>query len=110
MTEAYRLAMDQAGVTLAQVDYRIADLIGEQYFFKQSALAALRLERGRKEFQDLWSPAESLGNIGAAVVPMIIGMALVAQQKGYCGGTPVLIKASADDGACRAAVFHERAA
>ncbi|HHI69885.1 MAG TPA: 3-oxoacyl-ACP synthase [Rhodobacteraceae bacterium] len=110
MTEAYRLAMKEAGVTLAQVDYRIADLIGEQYFFKQSALAALRLERGRKEFQDLWSPAESLGNIGAAVVPMMIGMALVAQQKGYSGGTPVLIEASADDGACGAAVFHERAA
>lgn len=110
MTEAYHLAMEQANVTLAQVDYRIADLIGEQYFFKQSALAALRLERGRKEFQDLWSPAESLGNIGAAVVPMMIGMALAAQQKGYSGGTPVLIEASADDGACGAAVFFERAA
>lgn len=110
MTEAYRLAMEQAGVTLAQVNYRIADLIGEQYFFKQTALAALRLERDRKAFQDLWSPAESLGNIGAAVVPMMIGMALAAQQKGYSGGTPVLIEASADDGACGAAVFFERAA
>ena len=110
MTEAYRLAMEQAGVTLAQIDYRIADLIGEQYLFKQTALAALRLERGRKEFQDLWSPAESLGNVGAAVVPMMIGMALAAQQKGYSGGTPVLIEASADDGACGAAVFFERAA
>lgn len=110
MTEAYRLAMEQAGVTLAQVNYRIADLIGEQYFFKQTALAALRLERDRKAFQDLWSPAESLGNVGAAVVPMMIGMALAAQQKGYSGGTPVLIEASGDDGACGAAVFFERAA
>lgn len=110
MTEAYRLAMEQAGVTLAQVNYRIADLIGEQYFFKQTALAALRLERDRKAFQDLWSPTESLGNIGAAVVPMMIGMALAAQKKGYSGGTPVLIEASADDGACGAAVFFERAA
>jgi len=110
MTSAYSLALEQAGTTMAGIDYRIADLIGEQYFFKQSALAALRLERGRKEFQDLWSPAESLGNIGAAVVPMMIGMALTAQQKGYSGGTPVLIEASGDDGACGAAVFHERAA
>lgn len=110
MTEAYRRAMDEAGVTLAQVDYRIADLIGEQYFFKQTALAALRLERGRSEFQDLWSPAESVGNVGAAVVPMMLGMALTATRKGYSGGTPLLIEASADDGACGAAVLHERAA
>ncbi|TCO70539.1 beta-ketoacyl synthase N-terminal-like domain-containing protein [Rhodovulum euryhalinum] len=110
MTAAYAQALGEAGVTLAGVEYRIADLIGEQYWFRQTALAALRLERGRTEFQDLWSPAESLGNIGAAVVPLMVGMALTAARKGYSGGSPVLIEASADDGACGAAVFHEGAA
>jgi 3-oxoacyl-[acyl-carrier-protein] synthase-1 len=106
MTEAYAQALGAAGVGLAQIDYRIADLIGEQYWFRQTALAALRLERGRSEFQDLWSPAESLGNVGAAVVPLMIGMALCAARKGYAGGDPVLIEASSDDGACGAAVFR----
>lgn len=107
MTSAYRMAMEEAGVDLAHVEYRISDLIGEQYWFKQSALAHMRLERGRKEFQDIWSPAENVGNVGAAVVPVMLGIALAAMQKGYAMGSPVLIEASGDDGACGACVCHE---
>ncbi len=110
MTSAYKAAMDQAGVDLSGIEYRISDLIGEQYFFKQTTLASLRLERGRKEFQDLWSPGETLGNIGAATVPLMIGMALTAAEKGYTPGSPVLIEASSDAGACGAAVLHTREA
>ncbi len=106
MTSAYKRAMDQAGVTLAGIEYRLSDLIGEAYFFKQTALAALRLERGRSAFQDIWSPAETLGNVGAAVVPLMIGWALEAFEKGYDPGSPLLIEASGDNGACGAAVFH----
>jgi 3-oxoacyl-[acyl-carrier-protein] synthase-1 len=106
MTAAYKAAMDAADVDLAHVEYRISDLIGEQFFFKQSTLASLRLERGRIPFQDFWSPGENLGNVGAAVVPVMIGMALAAAVKGYAPGAPVLIEASGDDGACGAAVLH----
>lgn len=107
MTAAYRSAMEEANVDLAHVEYRISDVGGEQYFFKQTALASLRLERGRKEFQDLWTPSESLGNIGAAIGPLMLGVALTAARKGYTCGSPVLIEASGDDGACGAAVLHE---
>ncbi len=106
MTAAYKAALAQAGVDLAGIEYRISDLIGEQYFFKQATLASLRLERGRSAFQDLWSPAESLGNIGAAVVPVMLGMALIAARKGYDMGSPVLVEASSDQGACGAAVLY----
>ncbi|HWL56740.1 MAG TPA: 3-oxoacyl-ACP synthase [Paracoccus sp. (in: a-proteobacteria)] len=107
MVAAYRAALTEAECDLAHVEYRIADLTGEQHFFKQTALVTLRLERGRTAFQDLWSPAEGLGNIGAAVVPAMLGMALAAVRKGYAPGSPVLIEASGDDGACGAAVLHE---
>ncbi len=110
MTQSYALALDEAGTGLSGVEYRVADLIGEQFFFKQTALAALRLERGRSEFQDLWSPGESLGNIGAAVVPLMVGHALVAARKAYAMGSPVLVEASGDDGACGTAVFDEAVA
>ncbi|MEZ5796348.1 MAG: 3-oxoacyl-ACP synthase [Paracoccaceae bacterium] len=106
MTRAYQLAMDEANVDFAHVEYRISDLIGEQYFFKQAALASLRLERGRTPFQDLWSPAESLGNIGAAVVPVMLAQLLTAEQRGYAPGSPALMEGSGDDGACGAAVLH----
>jgi 3-oxoacyl-[acyl-carrier-protein] synthase-1 len=105
MTEAYRTALDETGIEMNQLGYRVADLIGESYWFKQTALASLRLLRGRHEFQDLWSAAESLGNVGAAAVPMMIGMAYSAARKGYAAGNPVLIEASSDSGACGAAVF-----
>ncbi|MCT7374148.1 beta-ketoacyl synthase N-terminal-like domain-containing protein [Chelativorans salis] len=110
MTTAYRTALDETGIEMNRLGYRISDLVGEQYWFKQTALASLRLLRGRHEFQDLWSPAESLGNIGAACVPLMAGMAWMAARKGYAAGNPVLIEASNDSGACGAAVLAARAA
>ncbi|MBP2234799.1 3-oxoacyl-[acyl-carrier-protein] synthase-1 [Sinorhizobium kostiense] len=110
MTSAYLAALNEASIEMNRLGYRIADLIGEQYWFKQSALASLRLLRGRHEFQDIWSPAESLGNVGAAAVPMMIGMAFMAAKKGYAAGNPVLIEASNDAGACGAAVLAARVA
>jgi 3-oxoacyl-[acyl-carrier-protein] synthase-1 len=108
MTAAYRAAFKEAGIGMNRLGYRISDLLGEQYWFKQSAIASLRLVRGRHDFQDLWSPTESLGNVGAAVVPLMIGMAFTAAQKGYAAGNPVLIEASDDAGACGAAVLGAR--
>ncbi|RWG53720.1 MAG: 3-oxoacyl-ACP synthase [Mesorhizobium sp.] len=110
MTAAYNAALEETGIEMNRLGYRISDLVGEQYWFKQSTLASLRLLRGRHEFQDIWSPGESLGNVGAAVVPLMLGMAFVAARKGYAAGNPVLIEASNDAGACGAAVFGLRAA
>lgn len=107
MVRAFEIALEEAGVTMAQVEYRLSDVAGEKYFFHQSALAAQRITRNRKEFQDFWCPAESLGNIGAAVVPVMLGHALVAVQRGYAPGTPLMVEAAGDDGACGAAVCHE---
>ena len=109
MTVAYDAALQETGIKMNQLGYRISDLIGEQYWFKQTALASLRLLRGRHNFQDIWSPGESLGNVGSAVVPLMIGMAWTAAQKGYDAGNPVLIEASNDAGACGAAVMAARA-
>ena len=110
MTEAYSAALRQAGIEMKHVGYRIADLIGEQYWFKQTALANIRLLRDRHDFQDIWSPTESLGNVGAAVGPIMVGMAFVAAKKRYAAGNPVLIEASNENGACAAAVFAGEAA
>jgi len=104
MVSAYRAALAEAGIELNRIGYRISDLIGETYFFKQTALASLRLLRGRHGFQDLWSPSESLGNIGATGTPLMLGMALIAARKSYGGGTPTIVEASADSGACGCAL------
>jgi hypothetical protein len=101
-------SLGEAALEMRALGYRIADHSGEQYWFKQSALANLRLIRGRSDFQDIWSPAEFIGNVGAAVVPLMIGMAFTAAAKGYASGDPVLVESSNDKGACGAAVFRRR--
>ena len=45
---------------------RITDLSGEQYYFKEAALALCRILRERKEEFDIWHPAECIGEAGAA--------------------------------------------
>ena len=49
--------------------------------------------------------AKSIGNVGSAVTPLMLGMAWTAARKGYSAGNPVLIEASNDDGACAAAIL-----
>ncbi|WP_146591006.1 3-oxoacyl-ACP synthase [Puniceibacterium confluentis] len=106
MTQAYRDALEMAGIEGRDVEYRVSDICGEAYYFKQTALAQQRTTRLRPEIQEIWSPGESVGNVGAAFVPLMVGWALTAFERGYGPGTPVLIETSGDDGACGAAVFR----
>jgi 3-oxoacyl-[acyl-carrier-protein] synthase-1 len=107
MTAAYRAALGEADVDYELVSCRIIDLVGEQFWFKQTTLANMRVERAHVPFRDIWSPAENLGNVGAAVVPLMIGMAFLAAKKGYAPGSSALIESSGDDGACGAAIVHQ---
>ncbi|MBU3031495.1 beta-ketoacyl synthase N-terminal-like domain-containing protein [Paracoccus marinaquae] len=104
MTAAYQAAFIQSGLGHSDIGIKIGDLIGESFWFKQTALSMLRTQRERSGVQPIWPIAASLGNIGAAVVPLMLGWAFEAQRKGYSGGRPILIEASADDGACAAAI------
>lgn len=106
MTQAIRAALEQAGVGFEVVDYRLADVSGEQYRFKEAALAAARVMRVRKEALDLWLPAESVGEVGAASGPLALGIAWMAARKGYAPGPGVLCHFSNDAGARAAAVLR----
>ncbi len=106
LTQACRDALEMAGVRYGAIDYRVTDLSGEAYFFKQAALAMQRLLREHRDVQDLWTPADSVGNVGAAFVPLMVGWALTAYEKGYNPGNPLIIETSGNDGGCGAAVFR----
>ena len=45
LVQAFRAAFAEAGQTIADVDYRITDANGEQYWFKEAALAVTRTLR-----------------------------------------------------------------
>jgi 3-oxoacyl-[acyl-carrier-protein] synthase-1 len=97
LVEAIRAAFADSGLGYEQMDFRIADLSGEQYGFKEAALAQLRSMRVRKEEFYIWHPADCIGEVGAAIVPVILGMALAAMQKGYAPGPGVLCHSANDD-------------
>jgi 3-oxoacyl-[acyl-carrier-protein] synthase-1 len=104
--EACRSALAESGVAMHEIAYRHTDLNGEHYKFKEAALAQGRLLRQRVERQDIWHPAECVGEIGAAHVPCVLAASFYAGQKGFAPGPRCLCHFSGD-GPERAACVAE---
>jgi 3-oxoacyl-[acyl-carrier-protein] synthase-1 len=98
LVAAFRALYADGGVTLDDAEYRYTDCNGEQYGFKQDRLAISRTVRKLKARFDHLHPADCVGEIGAAVVPCVLGLALTAARKGYAPGNGVLCHFSNDDG------------
>jgi 3-oxoacyl-[acyl-carrier-protein] synthase-1 len=106
LTMAIRAALTEAERVLHELDFRIADLSGEQVYFKEAALALARTLTGRKEAFDLWHPAESVGETGAASGAIMLAFADAACRKAYAPGNRLLLHMAADGGR-RAAIVAE---
>ena len=106
LVAAIRAALTEAGMDLGDLDYRNTDVSGEQYGFKEAALALSRLLRKRKEAFDLWHAADCVGEVGAAAVPVMLATTLAAMNDGYAPGPRALLHAGNDDGR-RAALIVE---
>lgn len=107
LVQAYRAAFQAARSSFEHIDYRLSDLTGELYAFKDAALALARTMRVRKDAMDLWHPTDCVGRVGAASVPLVLGVALAAAMKRYAPGPGVLCHFSEDDGWRGAAVLKE---
>ncbi|GAB6907587.1 3-oxoacyl-(Acyl-carrier-protein) synthase [Desulfosarcina cetonica] len=107
MVAAIKSALAMAGCDMGALDFRICDLSGEQYGFKEAALALTRLLRVRKEEFDIWHPAECIGETGAAIVPVVLCVAAAALKKGYAKGNGILCH-FANDASQRAAIIVNR--
>jgi len=106
LVQAISNAVTDAGCAFHDLDFRIADLSGEQYYFKEAALAMSRLLRVRKPEFDIWHPADCIGEAGAVAGAACIAVAAAAFRKGYSPGPRVLLHASSDAGERTAAVLH----
>jgi 3-oxoacyl-[acyl-carrier-protein] synthase-1 len=98
LVEAIRALKDDGGVIVEDADYRYTDCNGEQYGFKQDRLAIMRTMRRLTPRFDHLHPADCIGEVGAAVGPCVLGLALTAARKGYSPGRGVLCHFSNDDG------------
>ncbi len=105
LVTAIRGALTEAQCELHDIDLRIADLSGEQYYFKEAALALTRILRQRKKEFDIWHAAECTGEVGAAAGVIAVAVAEAACRKAYAPGPAILMHASNDDGERMAAVL-----
>jgi 3-oxoacyl-[acyl-carrier-protein] synthase I len=103
LVEAIRAAARDAECPPQDFQLRITGLSGEQYYFKEAAVAASRLIRDPSE-ADLWHPADCVGEVGAAAGPLAMTVAAIACAKGYATATRILCHLS-NDGAERSAAF-----
>jgi len=104
LVQAIKEALSSSGLTMVELDYRITDINGEQYGFKEASLAMTRILREFKEDFDFWHPPDCIGEVGAASVPAVLNVAAAASQKAYGPGDNVLCHFGNDDGE-RAAVI-----
>ncbi|WP_028105120.1 3-oxoacyl-ACP synthase [Pseudoduganella violaceinigra] len=98
LSQAVKTALADAGLAMQHMHFRITDNAGEQYYFKEAALALQRTLRVRKADFDHWHPAECTGEIGAAAGISIIANAMAACAKRYAKGANILVHLGNDSG------------
>jgi len=106
LIQAIRTALDEAGMALKDCDQRIADVNGEQYRFKEAALATTRLLRDRKVLFSLWHPADCIGEVGSATLPAMLAMLYWGARKDYLPG-PIFLGHLGNDDDKRAAFIAQ---
>lgn len=106
LTRAIKEALTEAHCGLDELDFRITDISGEQYYFKEAALALGRILRVHKEEFELWHPAEIVGELGAAAGVMLMVVADAACRRGNAPGPAVLYHTASDQGQRAAAVLQ----
>jgi 3-oxoacyl-[acyl-carrier-protein] synthase-1 len=110
LSQAIQASLADAGLSMGDMDFRIADCAGEHYYFKEAALALSRTLRQRKEEFDIWHPAECTGEVGAAAGTTVIAAAHAACLKGYANGPNILAHWSNDSGQRAALTLQHRGA
>lgn len=105
LTAAIKESLVNAGCEMGDLDFRITDISGEQYYFKEASLVLLRLLRKRKEEFDIWHPADCVGEVGAVVGVVMIAVLKAACEKDYSKGSHILAHLGNDDGKRSSMIF-----
>lgn len=87
-------------------DWTICDLNGESYRATEWGYAYLRSGDYHRDPLEIWHPADSIGDIGAASGAMFVAIAMNALINRYGRGDQTLIWTSSDHGARSAALMR----
>lgn len=99
-----REALQEAGLAMHDVDFRLGDVAGESYAFEELALAQARLMRKVRPGQPLWHAADCIGDCGAAAGLIQFAWAGQAFHRGYAPGPVAALQAASPFGLRAAAV------
>ena len=106
LTAAVRAALAEAQLDFGDLDGRISDVTGEQYYFREASLVLSRLLRRHKNSFPLWHCADAIGDVGATVGAVLLGLAATALRKGYAPGPNLICQTSAESGERAAAIVQ----
>jgi 3-oxoacyl-[acyl-carrier-protein] synthase-1 len=108
LAQAIRDSLTEADCQMHHMDFRVTDLSGEHYYFKEATLALSRVMRTLKAEFDIWHPAECTGEVGALSGVTVLVAARQACAKGYAKGPNVLAHWSNDAGQRAAVTLQHR--
>ena len=106
LAEATRGALGEAGIELHAADFRISDMTGESYGFREQALSVSQVMRARRERFPLWHPSDSAGDIGAASGTSQLAMFWHSARKAYAPGNQAVCFTSAVPGGRAVAIVR----
>ncbi len=98
LTVAIKESLNDAGYGESILDFKITDISGEQYYFKEASLAFSRIDRTKREEFDVWHPAECTGEVGSVMGGSMIAVLKAACENDYSKGNYILAHLSNDDG------------
>ena len=97
IADAIRQASKDSGVEIHNTGFRASSVSGEDYFFTEAALAQIKTLKQKVDEQPLWHPADSVGEVGAAVGGAITVMTYYAFTKAYALGSNAICHISNDN-------------
>lgn len=98
LTKAIKESLQDSNCEMGDLDFRMSDVAGEQYHFKEATLALGRTLRKRKHTFDIWHPADCIGEVGSAIGLAMVIAFKIANEKNYSEGLGTVAHVGNDDG------------
>lgn len=96
LSNALYSVMTDAGITPFEIDTVVCDLSGEHHRFTEWGMADVRCLSGSKETRQIIHPADCMGSIGAASVPVFVALSAACPHETF--GDHIMIFCSDDHG------------
>jgi 3-oxoacyl-[acyl-carrier-protein] synthase-1 len=97
LSKAIMEASNQAKVPIHETFFRVGSMSGEEYFFDEATLAQIKTLKQKIPDHPLWHPADSIGEVGAAIGGAMVIQTYYTMLKGYAPGENALCHISNDD-------------